>query len=335
MSGRVLRLRQRRASPAAQSAFRVSAGGLHAGDIRIPSGTYTDPASGASFALDRMPQTFDHSSEGGAGYSYQGEFGMVGIGGNRYEMNYGIPGVPPNADWMNVPPTTSRIAQQRNTVELRGLFNVGGRLCDRIKLDASYNDYGHSEFPTAQDSTGVSDPQANHFHKQEFNAVLQLRQRPVGRLSGTLGLWTDIQNLTIEGDQPLGPNSTTTGLAGVRVRGVSSPRRGRASRRGSGTTTTGFRPSPTRSPPTPSSRTLDASRLSNAMTASFGAIQQLTPADHGLVQRGPIVPRADGAGAVRQRPRRGERHLLGRHRDAGDRRTASGSTRRSRATSAA
>ena len=127
-------------------------------------------------------------------------------------MNYGIPGVPPNADWLNVPPTTSRIAQRRTTLEFRGLLNVGGSWLDRVRLDASYNDYGHSEFPTAEDSTGVSDPQANHFHKREFNAVLQLQHR-MGAVSGTLGLWTDIQDLTIEGDQPLGPNSTTTGLA--------------------------------------------------------------------------------------------------------------------------
>ncbi|HZH41110.1 MAG TPA: TonB-dependent receptor plug domain-containing protein, partial [Gemmatimonadales bacterium] len=62
------------------SAFRVSAGGLHASAIRIPAGTYTDPGTGASFDLDRMPQSFDHSAEGGAGYSYQGTFGSIGIG---------------------------------------------------------------------------------------------------------------------------------------------------------------------------------------------------------------------------------------------------------------
>ena len=63
---------------------------------------------------------------------------MIGLGANHFEMNYGIPGVPPNADWLNVPPTTSRIAQRRTTVELRSLFNVGGSWLDRVRLDASY-----------------------------------------------------------------------------------------------------------------------------------------------------------------------------------------------------
>ena len=159
------------------SAFRLSAGGLHTSDIRIPSGTYTDPGTGAAFNLDRIPQSFDHSGEVGLGYSYQGDFGLIGIGGNHYEMNYGIPGVPPNANWINVPPTTSRIAQRRNTVEFRSVLNARGSWLDRVRLDASYNDYNHSEFPTAEDSTGVSDPQANHFHKRELNAMLQLQHR--------------------------------------------------------------------------------------------------------------------------------------------------------------
>ena len=258
------------------SAFRVSAGGLHTNATRIPEGTYTDPGTGAPFALNRLPQSFDHSAEGGAGYSYQGAFGTIGVGGNRYTMNYGIPGVPPNPDWATVPPTTSRIEQQRSTFELRGLFNLGGALFERARLNAAYNDYTHSEFPTAQDSTGVSDPQANHFHKRELNATVQLQQPAAGRLSGTLGLWTDVQRLDISGDQPLGPNSTTTGLAGyVYEEYLAAP----------GTRLqAGLRYDYNRiqTHPNPSStdsvfQTLSDSRNSNALTASFGAVRQLGP----------------------------------------------------------
>jgi iron complex outermembrane receptor protein len=257
------------------SAFQASAGELHTGSSRIPTGTYTDPGTGAAFTLDRIPQTFDHSGEAGLGYAYQGRFGTIGIGGNHYEMNYGIPGVPPNPNWATVPPTTSRISQQRNTVELRGLFNIGGALVHRVRLDANYNDYNHSEFPTAQDSTGVSEPQANHFHKREFNAVLQLQQRPVGRLSGTLGLWADVQNLIIEGDQPLGPNSVTTGLAAYAYEEylLAPTTRLQGGLR--------FDYNGIQTHPAPQStdsvfQTLNASRTSNAVTASLGAIHQLT-----------------------------------------------------------
>lgn len=259
-----------------QSALRVSASGLHAGDIGIPSGSYTDPASGAAFQLDHLPQTFDHSFQGGVGLAHQGSFGMIGIGAKHFEINYGIPGVPPNPDWVNVPPTTSRIRQKRNAVELRSLLNTGRSLVQRIKLEASYNDYNHAEYPTAQDSSGVSDPQANHFHKQEFNAVLQLQQQPLGRLSGTVGVWSDVQNLTIDGDQPLGPNSLTTGVAAYAYEEYLV---GRTTRLQGGVR---FDYNRIHTNPNPQStdsvfRTLRAARLSNAVTASVGAVQQVQP----------------------------------------------------------
>ncbi len=256
------------------SAFRVSAGGVHSSDIRIPSGTYIDPGTGAAFALSRIPQSFDRTSEEGAGYTYQGDFGMVGVGARHYEMNYGIPGVPPNPDWIDVPPTTSRIAQQRNTIELRSLVNTGGSTFGQLRFNGSYDDYNHSEFPTAQDSTGVSDPQANHFHKQEFNGVFQLQQQPSGRLSGTIGLWSDVQNLTIEGDQPLGPNSLTTDFAGYAYEElqVAADTRLQA---GARFDYNHIQTHPYAQSTDPVFRTLDTSRTSNAFTASVGALQQL------------------------------------------------------------
>ncbi len=256
------------------SAFRVSAGGLHSGNIDIPGGIYRDPVSGADFHLHEIPQSDDRTGEGGVGYSYQGAFGMVGIGANHFETNYGIPGVPPNADWETVPPTTSRISQQRNTLELRSLLNVGSGWFDRVKVTAGYNSYTHSEFPTLQDSTGVSDPQANHFHMEEFNAVLQVEQAPRGKWDGTLGLWTDLQNLTIEGQQPLGPNSLTSGLAGYAYEEyqVSPQTRIEAAAR--------FDYNAIQTHPYPVSQdstfqTLDVSRTNNAVTGSVGAIQEI------------------------------------------------------------
>jgi iron complex outermembrane receptor protein len=251
------------------SAFRVSAGGMHATNIGIPAGIYPDPVSGMPFALHSIPQSDDRTAEEGAGYSYQSTFGSVGVGAKHFETDYGIPGLPPNPNWLTVPPTTSRIHQQRNTVELRALV-------DRFKLNAAYDDYLHSEFPTVQDSTGVSDPQANHFHKVEVNATLQFEQPRVGPLSGTLGLFTDIQDLTIEGQQPLGPNSRTTDLAGYAYEeylvaphtrlqaGVRYDYNKIHTRPFSQSQDTTF-------------QSLDVSRLSNAVTASVGAMQQFTP----------------------------------------------------------
>ncbi|HEV2291397.1 MAG TPA: TonB-dependent receptor, partial [Gemmatimonadales bacterium] len=168
-----------------------------------------------------------------------------------------------------------RIRQTRDLVELRGLLDLGGTFADQLRFHVSYNDYNHAEYPTVQDSTGVSDPEANHFHKQTLNAVAQLRQRQSGKLSGTLGLWTDIEGLTIGGDQPLGPNSTTTGVAGYAFEEYAAAPGTRLQ--------AGVRydynriqthPDPTSADST--FRTLDTSRLSNAVTASLGLVHQLS-----------------------------------------------------------
>lgn len=254
-------------------ALSLSAGGLHSQDTRIPTGTYSDGVQ--DFDLSRMPQSFDHTQEAGAGYSYQGDFGMVGIGYKHYEMNYGIPGTPPNPDWIDDPPTTSLIDQTRNCVEARSLFVIDGSAIRQIRVSGNYVDYNHSEFPTQQDSTGVSNPEANHFHKQAVNVMVQFQHQQFGSLRGTIGLWTNIENLTIEGEQPLGPNSITTGLAGYifeeYLAGIDTRLQA------------GLRYDYNRIHAVPYSasldsvfQTIDVTRLSNAVTASIGAIQELS-----------------------------------------------------------
>ena len=263
-------------------AFSISGGLLRARETRIPSGVYTDPGSETAFRLDRMPQTFDQSNEAGLGYTVQSRLGTVGIGAKYFDANYGIPGVPPNPDFANVPPTTSRISQQRRTIEMRSVFSVGGAFIRQLKLDANYNDYTQSEFPTAQDASGVSDLQANHFHKRAFNAVLQLQQQTIGKWQGTLGLWTNIENLTIEGDEPLGPNSVTTGMAAYAFEEylASAATRLQAGMRFDYNK---IQTSPFAQSTDPVFQTLNVSRLHNAFTASLGAIRQFTPEVTGSV----------------------------------------------------
>jgi iron complex outermembrane receptor protein len=260
-----------------QSALRVSAGGVHSDDIGIPQGTYRDPDSGAPFNLDRIPQSWEHAAQGGVGYSYQGGFGMVGLGSNYYRSNYGIPGVPPNPNWMVSPPTTSRIFQTRKTLEFRSLFNTSASWLERVKLNAAYNDYNHSEFPTAQDSTGVSDPQANHFHKQELNGVLRLQQRHAGHLTGTVGLWGDLQTLDISGDQPLGPNSTTTDVAAYAYEEFAATPQTRL-QAGLRFDYNWIRTHPAPQSTDPVFRTSDEARYHHALTASLGLNHELS--DH-------------------------------------------------------
>ncbi len=252
-------------------AFGLSGGGLHSQDIRIPSAVYTDPGTGDSFQLERMPQSFNHSSQFGAGYSYEGEFGMFGFAGKHYEMNYGIPGTPPNP---NFTVATSRIDQKRNSAEFRGRFNVNGSLVEKVKVNATYTDYNHSEYPTVQDSTGVFEFLATHFHKQEFNGSVQFAHHQSGGFRGTFGIWSNIEDMTLDGDQPLGPNSLTTGLAAYLLEEYSA---NEATRLQAGLR---FDDNRIHARPEPAStdslfQTFDAQRTADAVTFSLGAIRSL------------------------------------------------------------
>ncbi len=255
-------------------AFGISAGGLHSQDISIPAGNYSDGVQ--TFNLDKMPQSFDQSQREAAGYSYQGDFGMVGVGYEHYQMRYGVPGTPPNPDWMDDPPTTSLIAQNKNMVEMRSLFAVDGDFLREVKLSANYVDYNHEEYPT-QDSAGiVSNPEANHFNKRSVNASLQLQHERFGQLQGTIGVWTNFENLSIEGQQPLGPNSTTADIAAY----VFEEYLLSADTRLQGA----VRYDDSRIHTLPYGASLDSvfqvlnvTKLSNAVTASLGMIQNITP----------------------------------------------------------
>jgi len=253
-------------------AFSISGGGLHSQDIHIPTGTYVDPASGVPFNLSRMPQTFNHTQEVGLGYSYQGDFGMIGIGAKDYEMNYGIPGVPTNDNFLVAVPGTSRITVFKKSLEFRSLFAVDGSLIKQIRLNANYVDYLHSEFPTVQDSSGIHDDVANNHHKKEFNATLQFQHQQMGNFQGTVGLWFNTENYVIGGGMPLGPNSVTTGFAayifeeyfaGENTRLQAGLRFDNNQIHASNSTDSAF-------------LGFDQTRTSNAVTGSIGLIQKLS-----------------------------------------------------------
>ncbi len=255
-------------------AFSVSAGGQHSDAIKIPDAIYTDATQtpAHTFQLDTIPQSFSHTSEEGIGYSYQGGFGMIGIGAKHYQMNYGIPGDP--VDQIYMAPTNSRIIQVKNLVELRGLFNVDGSFIKLIRLNSNLVDYKHSEHPTVQDSTGVSDPEQNNFHQNGYNTTLQFVQTRMGNVQGTIGLFANIDNLTLGGPQPLGPNSLTTNLAGYVFEEYFA---GESTRLQAGLR---YDYNKIQTNPEPGSavaafRSSDTSRLANAVTGSIGVIQKI------------------------------------------------------------
>ncbi len=257
-------------------AFSISAGGAHSDAIKIPEGTYTDPSQTPphTYQLDTIPQSFSRTSEEGIGYSYQGDFGMIGIGGKHYQMNYGIPGDP--AELVYKSPTTSRIQQEKFAIELRGIFDINGSFIRQLRLNSNIVDYLHSEHPTLEDTNGVvSEFEQNSFHQNGYNTNLQFVQQRMDAWQGTLGLFANVDNLTLDGPQPLGPNSLTTNLAGYVYEEyfVSENTRLQGGVR--------YDFDRIKTNPAPNSaiaafQTSDTSRTANAVTGSLGIVQKLT-----------------------------------------------------------
>lgn len=271
------------------SAFKIAAGGLHSQDISIPSGFYSDPATDPvqGYNLSKIPQSFDRTSEEAIGYSYQGQFGTIGIGAKHYAMNWGIPGDPLDTFYVDgvgaVNPLFSRIQMEKYSVELRGQFDVNGSFLKQIKLNANAVDYEHSEHPTGPDMDSAGNPtgsfsefQQNHFHQNNYNATLQFIEQPMGNWQGTIGLWTNFDNLTIDGLQPLGPNSLTTGIAGYLYEEYLASENTRfegAVRYDYNKIATFASPGST----LPEFVNFNESRTANALTGSIGVVQKLSP----------------------------------------------------------
>jgi Outer membrane receptor proteins, mostly Fe transport len=89
-------------------------------------------------------------------------------------------------------------------------------------------------------------------------------------------LWTNIEDLTIDGDEPLGPNSLTSGLAGYAYEEYPAADNTRL-QAGLRYDYNRIQTRPYLQSTDPIFQTLDVSRLSNALTASLGAIQQFAP----------------------------------------------------------
>jgi iron complex outermembrane receptor protein len=162
-----------------------------------------------------MPQSFIHTTEEGIGYSYTGDWGSIGISGRHFISNYGIPGDPVDTAQTNPGPTSSRIQQEKYSSELQAVFNMNGSFIHQVRLNANVTDYLHAEYPTIlQPDFSVTDSEQNSFHQNGYNARLQFIEEQMGAWSGSLGLWTDFENMTMGGPQPLGPNSLTSDIAG-------------------------------------------------------------------------------------------------------------------------
>ncbi|RMD89584.1 MAG: TonB-dependent receptor [Alphaproteobacteria bacterium] len=184
------------------------AGGLmaHAGGYWLDTGDFHAPGFLRSAALRASealtpgtPEPFgraDNSDQrnwsAGGGVSYVGDFGFFGSSVTSWKNNYGVP-----------VESDVRIDANQTRVDVIGEVDREVAFFDQANLRFGYGDYGQVELEDGAVGT--------RFANKEWEARMDLIQRPIGDLTGTIGLQFRGRDFSAEGDEVFAPASQTFG----------------------------------------------------------------------------------------------------------------------------
>ena len=139
----------------------------------------------------------------GAGISYVGDFGFVGLAVKQTDSLYGVPGHEhgheEDHDHEDEGPVTIGLKQTRYDVRSGIDLALGG--FNRLEVDASYSDYQHTEFEGSDVGT--------QFVSHGYEARASLIRRRLGELSGAIGINVSERNFAARGEEAFVPSSTT------------------------------------------------------------------------------------------------------------------------------
>jgi len=165
--------------------------------IPVPAETlaYTEDAGEAPDTSTKQHNSFQDMKNVGAGVSYIGDFGYVGLSYKKTDYLYGTA----------IDPDVS-IDLHQTRWDARGAFNLNWAGFNRLDASAGYSDYNHAEIEDGELGTQFLSKGS------EFRTAL-IRDGQ-GRWSGTVGLTGLKRDFEAIGDEAFVP-STTTKQAGV------------------------------------------------------------------------------------------------------------------------
>lgn len=132
-----------------------------------------DEVEAAANARGRVPNSFAHGTDFGAGVAFIDDGGSLGLSVQRMDSRYGVPGRPGTGEQG----VSIDLGQTR--VDLRGHVKLGGAF-DRLQIRGAYGDYVHDELE-ADGSVGT------RFARKGIETRLELIQADNG---GSWGGWT-------------------------------------------------------------------------------------------------------------------------------------------------
>ena len=156
--------------------------GKRNGDVKTPDGVVENTQSRGGF--------------GNAGLSWTGQKGYVGGSYSYDDTRYGIPFV--EEGQVELTPRRHVFAAKSEFSQLPGV--IAG-----IRADVAVRRYQHDEIVGGETGT--------HFENETNEFNLFLRQKPAGRLSGTIGAWVLDRNFVAEGEEALSPPVAENGVA--------------------------------------------------------------------------------------------------------------------------
>lgn len=166
-----------------------------------------DPIDYAGNAAIRgtLPNTAAQTWTAGAGLSYIGSGGSIGLSYSHYDSLYGVPiryaTLPDQAQ------ESPRLSVVQNRLDLRAEVIAGGPVIDKIRLRAAEASYRHFEL-APDNSIGTA------FFNKGLEGRLEVIQTSRGGWSGASGIQFFSRDFNVEGDEAFLPRNSTeqTGL---------------------------------------------------------------------------------------------------------------------------
>jgi iron complex outermembrane recepter protein len=160
----------------------VGASGKRNGDVGTPEGRVANTQSKGGF--------------GNVGVSFTGARGFVGGSYGYDNTRYGIPFV--EEGQVELTPRRHVFGLKGEASGLRGIF-------EGVRADLAVRRYQHDEIVGGETGT--------HFENDTGELNLFVRQRPAGRVTGTIGGWALNRQFVAEGVEALSPNVRERGAA--------------------------------------------------------------------------------------------------------------------------
>ncbi len=135
------------------------------------------------------------SRGGSVGVSMIGESGLVGASINQLEKNYGIP-----SDGSGGTPVNIDLTQTK--YDFKAQLNQPFTFAEKMALKFGYTDYQHTELE--------GNSTATQFLNKSYASRLELEQKPIGALTGSLGFQStnsQFSAINADGSAPLVPKS--------------------------------------------------------------------------------------------------------------------------------